>query len=215
MTSGELLSLFRTEMFDSERPYLWSDEEVYGYIDDAQKMFCRKTDGIADATTAGVVALNITPGTTWVPLHPGIKLIRRASRVDTGRPVEILNEQDMADRGWYWDGAAGALRALIIGEEADKARVFPDSSETVTVRLLVYRMPIDAIADDQPFEISERHHRHLLLWVQALAYMKQDAETLNKTKSNEFENKFYAYCADSLVEARREKHKTRIVRYGG
>lgn len=215
MTSGELLALFRSEMNDGEAPYLWSDTEVYRYIDDAQKMFCRNTDGIADATTAAVVNIAVVPGTLWVNTHPSIKLIRRATRTDTGRPVEVINQQDMADRNWFFDGRTGLVRALVIGEEQYKAQVYPESSETMTIRLLVYRMPLEPIEGNADFEIIEKHHFHLLMWVKSLAYLKQDAETYDKTKSVEFENKFLAYCEKSKLEDRKEKHKTRVVRYGG
>lgn len=215
MTSGELLALFRSEMNDVEEPYLWSDAEVYGYIDDAQKMFCRKTDGISDATKAKVVNINVVPGDDWVKTHPSIKLIRRATRVDTGRPIDVINNQDMLDRGWYFDGSTGTVKALVIGEEQYKAQVYPISNETMTIRLLVYRMPLELIEGDQDFEIPEKHHRHLLLWVKSLAYLKQDTETYDKSKANDFEGRFLAYCEQSMLEDRKEKHKTRIVRYGG
>lgn len=215
MTSGELLTLFRSEMNDVEEPYLWSNPEVYGYIDDAQKMFCRKTDGISDATKTKVVDITVAPGSDWVNTHPSIKLIRRATRVDTGRPIDVINNQDMLDRGWFFDGSTGTVRALVIGEEQHKAQVFPVSNETMTIRLLVYRMPLELIEGDQDFEIAEKHHRHLLLWAKSLAYLKQDAETYDKSKANDFENRFLAYCEQSTLEDRKEKHKTRVVRYGG
>lgn len=215
MTSGDLLALFRSEMNDAEAPYLWSDLEVYGYIDDAQKMFCRKTDGISDATKAKVVNITVTPDTDWVKTHPSIKLIRRATRMDTGRPIDVINNQDMLDRGWYFDGSKGPVKALVVGEEQHKAQVYPISNETMTIRLLVYRLPLELIEGDQDFEIIERHHRHLLLWVKSLAYLKQDAETYDKSKANEFEGRFLAYCEQVTLEDRKEKHKTRVVRYGG
>lgn len=215
MTSNELLVLFRSEMNDALAPYLWSDAEVYRYIDDAQKMFCRSTDGIADAKNTVVTDLAVIPGTTWLTLHTSIKLIRRAVRVDTGRPIEILNEQDMADRCWFWDGVQGPVKALIIGQEDGQARVYPDSSETMTIRLLVYRMPLEDIDSDQDFEIPAKHHFHLLLWAKSLACLKQDAETYDKSRSVDFENKFAAYCEKSTLEDRKEKHKTRVVRYAG
>lgn len=215
MTAGEVLALFRSEMNDLNTPYLWSDMELYRYIDDAQRMFCRKTDGIGDATTTAVTDIAVTPGTTWVSLHPSIKMIRSARRTDTGRPIEVVNEQDMPSRDWYWDGKTGSVRGLVIGEEKDKAQVYPESAETVTVRLLVYRHPLEAIEGDADFEIGEKHHVHLLHWIKRCAYMKQDAETYDKSKSEEFEGKFLKYCEESKLEDRREKHKTRIVRYGG
>jgi hypothetical protein len=215
MTSGDLLKLFRSEMSDDIAPYLWSDADVYGYIDDAQKMFCRKTDGIPDATTAEVTAISVAPNTTWVDTHPSIRKYRTATRRDTGRPVEIVNQEDLPSRGWFYDGKAGPVRALVIGEEGDKARVYPKSSETMTIDILVYRLPLEDIESDQDFEIGTAHHRHLLLWVKALAYLKQDSETFDKSRSKEFEDKFLVYCIEAMLEARKQKHKTRVVQYGG
>ena len=51
MTNTELLAIFREEVSDLEVPYLWSDTLVYGYIDEAQKQFCRDTYGMLDART--------------------------------------------------------------------------------------------------------------------------------------------------------------------
>ena len=47
MNSTELLGTFREEMNDLQTPYLWSDALLYRYINDAQEMFCRRTEGIA------------------------------------------------------------------------------------------------------------------------------------------------------------------------
>ena len=43
MDSTALHDLFRSEVRDEATPYLWSDAEIYSYIDDAQKMFCLLT----------------------------------------------------------------------------------------------------------------------------------------------------------------------------
>lgn len=218
MNSSELLSLFRQEMNDNVAPYLWSDEEVFSFEDDAQKMFCRKTDGISDATTPAVVSLAVTPGTTWVNLHPAVLKIRGCVRIDTGRPVEVINREDMAPRGWYFDGTTtGPVKALVVGEEAHKARVYPKSNETVGIELLTFRLPLTEITTegDEAFEVDAEHHRHLLLWMKHLAYSKQDAEAYDKTKAAEFEAKFIGYCEQVKEEERRKRHKVRVVMYGG
>ncbi len=217
MNTSELLSLYRSEMADEAAPYLWSDADVFGYFDDAQKMFCRKTDGIADASTEAVVKLSVVPGTDWVATHPSILRIRTAIRVDTGRSIEVINQDDMPARRWYFDGVTSSIKALIIGMEAGKARVFPKSNETVDVMLTVFRLPLEKITDagDQAFEIAEEHHPHLLLWAKHRSYLKQDTETYDRTKAGEFETKFFAYCAQVKAEERRKAFKVRSVVYGG
>jgi hypothetical protein len=53
------------------------------------------------------------------------------------------------------------------------------------------------------------------MWVKALAYGKQDAETFDRTKQKEFEQKFFGYCDQVQAEQRRARHKPRAVAYGG
>lgn len=216
MDSSGLVSLFRLEMDDLVDAYLWADAEILGYINDAQKMFCRKTDGISDASTPGVVDIKVTQGTDWVDMHPSILKIRALTRTDTGRPVEVINVEDMPGRGWFFDGRPGYVKALVTGAEAHRARVWPLSGEDVTLMLMVFRLPLTEIADfGQTLEIDEEHHRHLLLWCKHLAYSKQDSEAFDKTKAAEFEGRFAAYCEQVKAEERRKRHKTRVVRYGG
>lgn len=215
MTSGDLLNLFRLEMSDQVEPYLWSTAEVYGYIDDAQKMFCRKTDGLSDATTAAVTQLPIALGASYVNTHKSILKLRGATRADNGATVEIINYEDLAACGWRYDGRTGPVKVLVIGEETNKARVYPVPNEAVTLKLLVFRMPLNTIEYDDDFEIGEEHHRHLLNWVKCLAYLKQDSETFDKNKASEFENKFLGYCTEAKAEMRRKAHKHRTVAYGG
>lgn len=216
MNAGNVLDLFRSEMKDESAPYLWSDVDVFRYIDDAQKMFCRLTDGISDASTTSVVDIAAPVGAEWLKLHASILKIRSANRVSDGRPLEILNHEDMAGRGLRFDGRTGPLTTLIVGMEENKARAYPKVAVADSVKLLVFRLPREPI--DQrgaEFEISEQHHMHLLLWAKAQALLKQDAETFDKSKADEFEAKFRGYCAEVKVEQARKRHKVRTVAYGG
>ena len=216
MTSGDLLALLRAELDDLADPYLWSDDELYSYIDDAQKMFCRKTDGIPDATTVAVTQFPVAIGDSYHPLHPSILKIRAVSRADTGREVEVLNYEDLAPRGLYYQaGVTGPVYHLVIGEQMHTARTFPVSNEVVTLNLLVFRLPLYPIVDDQPFEIDDAHLLHLMSWCKRMAYLKQDAETFDKRASLDNEERFYAYCTEVMAEEQKKAHKTRVVQYGG
>lgn len=221
MLPSELLGLFRIEMSDRAEPYLWSDEFVIGAIDDAQKQFARKTDGIPDSTTAAVVDLAVAQNpdtllyTDVLPLHESIMKIRSARRSDTGRAVDVLNEEDMAARGMYLDGTPGRLRALVVGMDEGKVRLWSFPNEDVTVKLSVFRLPLTTITDDEPLEIPAQHHRDLLLWVKHRAYSVQDAETFDKTKAEDFGLRFEQFCFRAKEEQRRAKHKPRTVAYGG
>lgn len=217
MNSSELLDLYRSEMEDTLEPFLWSDEDIFRYANEAQKKLVRDTGGIPDGTTAAVTRIAVTTATDWYALHSSILQIRTASRADTGRPIEVLNFEDMPQRRWYFDGVVGVLRALVIGIERHKLRVWQYPTEAVNVDLTVFRLPLVEITDagDQEFEVDVEHHQSLLYWMRHLGYLKQDAETYDKNKAAEFEGYHNAYCTQVKEEERRKRHKTRVVRYGG
>ena len=215
MTSGDLLDLFRDEMADKVTPYLWSDDLVFGYIDDACKRFCRLTDGIPDSTTATVVNLAIVAGTDTYPLSPLVLKIRTARRADNGREVLVLNEEDMAPQDRFFDNLPGIPTALITGMDVDSVRVHPYPSVATPMKLSVFRLPLVDVTDDQPLEVPAQHQRALLLRAKALAYGKQDAETFDRTKFETFDDKFTIYCAAAKAEQARARHKPRTVAYGG
>lgn len=215
MTSGELLELFRVEMNDVPKPYLWSDDFIFGAADAAQTWFARWTDGIPDSTTPAVIDLAIVAGTDTYPLHKAILKIRTARLAGNGRPVDVVNEEDLVTQNRYFDGVPGTLRALVTGMDEGSVRTWPLPMEDSPVKLSVFRLPLVRITDDQAFEIGEQHHRELLLWMKHLAYSVQDAETFDKTKAADFEGRFKDYCFKVKLEQGRLRHKPRSVQYGG
>lgn len=217
MTSNELKDLFRLEMSDQVEPFFWSDTEVYQYIDDAQKMFCRLTDGISDASTAAVVSIEVSAGATWLDLHPAILKIRGARRGSDGAELTLLNYEELAERGLRLDARSGPLRLVITGMEEDRLRLVEAAAVDDSIQLLVFRLPLEDITDDeQDLEIGAQHHMHLLYWVKRCALLKQDAETFDKLKAAEMEDIFRVYCEKVKREQGMKRHKgARTVAYGG
>jgi len=217
VNTDDVLARFRAEMSDEVKPYLWSDSLVYQYINEAQKSFCRFTNGILDSRTVAVTQLNVVPNTQWYDLNKSILKIRTATRSDTGVTVEMVNPERLADASIRFDGRVGPLRALVQGLEEHAVRAWPVPSETVTVNLTVFRLPlIDLTEDgDQEFEIDVQHHSYLLLWVKHLAYDKQDAETFDRRKSDDFAQRFRLYCSDVKKEQDRARRVGMAVSYGG
>ena len=287
MNSTDLVDQFRSEMSDAAAPFLWSDTLVYGYINDAQRMFCRLTNGIADSRTPAVTQFALIPGTDWYDLHKGVLKIRTATRSDSGRDVETLNAEHLDQYKVRFDRSPGRLKYLVQGleEHAVRAWPLPDDAARITataagitltgatslpltsttgvyvgqsvtvagvaakttvtsitgntvglsaattadiadlttiyfdltVNLAVFRLPLVAITDDgdQALEIDEQHHEHLLLWVKHRAYDKQDAETFDRRKSDDFAARFRTYCADVKKEQDRARRVVSAVAYGG
>lgn len=225
MNSSALLALFRAEVRDEALPYLWSDVEVYSFIDDAQKMFCRMQGGIADATSA-VTRIDVTAGDVFVPISPLILKLREARRTADGRDLDILNFEDLQfqrgvddygySSGFRFDNTPGDIRALVVGMETNKVRLVRVPQEDQSIDLIIYRLPLVAITTtNQQLEIDEHHHRHLLHWMKHLAHQKQDAETYDRGRADMFRTEFAAYCDLAKAEREKREHKYRTVGYGG
>ena len=225
MDSSGLLSQFRIEVNDLAAPYLWSDAEIYLYIDQAQKMFTRLQGGFADATSA-ITRLNVTAGDVFIPISPLILKLREARRTADSRELQILNFEDLQGRYgtedygynsiYRIDNRPGELEAIVVGMEANKIRLMRIPTTDQTIDLIVYRMPLTSITGaTQPLEIDEQHHLYLLHWVKHLAYLKQDAEAYDRSKATEYEQKFLMYCDQAKAEREKREHKYRTVAYGG
>jgi len=216
MNSTELLGAFRREMRDVETPYLWEDADVYRYMNDAQNMFCRLTEGIEDSSS-DVCRITVTAGTEWYPIDRKILKVREAVNMATGRPYEVVNMEKASLQGVLFNGRPGPLRLFVTGMEKHKLRAWPLPSEGATVELRVFRLPLEPITDigDQELEVDEQHRNALLLWMKSLAYMKQDADAYDKAASEELEGQFRAYCHAALKEQERARRNNGTVVYGG
>ena len=212
MTTTELLALFRTEVSDVETPYLWSDALVYGYIDEAQKQFCRDTYGIEDARTFTLSIL--ADGTLWYRVDPRILKIRSAMNASTGAPIALATPENLANQGLVLDTAAGDVKRLITGLQKGMVRAHPVPNAAMTIALFVFRLPNEVAAGDD-FEIDEQHVRNLLDWVKYRAYNVHDSEVYNPKLAAMYEGSFKNYCARALNEQSRLNHSAGTVAYGG
>lgn len=218
MLTSDIVQQFRFEMADNKTPYLWSDQELYPFLDDAQNRFTRETDGIPDSRTVSVTQLAVTPSTDWYTTDPSILNIRSCYRADTGREIKLLTaDQAMERRLQFLASKSGNVRFLVLGLDQHDARVWPFPNETVTLNLSVFRMPLTVITDagTQTPEIDAQHHTYLLLWMKYRAYNKQDTETYDRLKAAEMKSDFLAYCAKAKMEQGRARRAQGTVAYAG
>lgn len=234
MTPKDLLIQVRGELNDSSEPYLWSDAEIFGYIDAAQREFTRRTHGILDSSSPMCV-IDVQADEPLVNYDPRILRIKQARlKNDPAQPTRsqwltLINPEDLElgvphaykDYGWHYGSSfdfdrKGASKYLLVGSDENQARLFDIPTDGGTLYLTVERMPLNPIKDcNSKFEIASHHIRYLAHFVRHLAYLKQDAETFDRQRSQDGQNLFDAYCDEAKREQERRLHKYRTVQYGG
>lgn len=224
MTTDELYSLFRDTVADTVKPYLWSDDEVYAYMNDAYFWFVRLTGGIPDFLS-DICTIPVVEDEAYAEISPAILRIRQATLSD-GHDVRIINAQDttrLSDedfgllRRLNTTNIKGEVKYLVLGIQANTIRWINTPAKDDSVHLLIERLPLVPIDDmSTTFEgVANQHHFHFLKWMEHLAYNKHDVDSYNPRKSEDSKAKFFEYCEFAKKEKDIAKHKTRIVAYGG
>jgi hypothetical protein len=212
MDSTALLNYFRAQVMDDVAPYLWSTVECITYMNEAQLMFCRLTDGIADASTTAVCTVPVVTGEIFAPVHPSIKHYRLATLASGGTELQIRNHTDIHK----WTNQQGRITRMIIGLQQELVRWDYAPMVDDEVNLIVFRLPLEDITDvDQEIEIPPKHHVSLVHWMKHLAYMKQDSQTYDAQTAEKAKRDFELYCAKVQTEAEFQKHAPVAVLYGG
>lgn len=228
MNAEELLGRFRSEVVDNITPYLWSDEEVLDYMNDAYRMFVRLIGGVADFTSAAT-EVDIVASERYSTIDKAILRVMQITRESDGEEIKVINLTDLKTsatndygivRTMLNDTRPGKVRYAVIGKERGILQWVQIPEFDDRALMSVYRLPLsyaelDDLAGFDFSDIGEEHHFHLIKWMQYRAYSKQDADTFDKGRAADGEKAFLAYCEFSKAEWERYKHKTRLTAYGG
>ena len=224
MLCSEIVALFRTEVSDVEMPYLWSDEEVLTYLNDAYIMFTRFMGGVSDSTSS-ITSLTVAAAARTVTFDDAIIRVVRAFRLSDGAELNVIENTDVplvrdatGKLSLLRIGAqTGPVEFLVIGAGESEAQIFPSPTVGDTIKMQVRRIPVNRLGlvsatsvDSTPVDIRSEHHLHLIGWMKAMAYRKHDTETLDVVKAQENEDKFLRYCAQSVHEQERMRRKSRV-----
>lgn len=224
MKTEDLLLLFRKQVQDLAKPYLWDDVEVFQYLVSAQDDLVRVIGGISDSTTRAICDVSVVPNAPFAKISPYILHITKARLVDANRNIPIVGEADISQRpivdyGFQIqqsldDNDTGRVDYAVIGINDNKLRWLKVPETADTFRMHVYRLPYPRMVDSNScLEVDEQHHIHLLMGMKALAYRKEDAETYDKTLAAENESGFREYCERARDEKQRQRHKPRTVQF--
>lgn len=211
MNVSGLVSSFRSRVFDVVAPYLWSDEEIISYANEAQFQYCRDVRGIADTVTPEITIVRIVPGSADVKLDSRVLQVRSVYATNQQRELTPLTEVDYRRRGQSARPYAYTL------DETDGYISFDCTpAEGDVLRLSVFRLPLEELTGpSDELEVPVQHHMSLMAWMEHLAYLKPDSETYDKRKSDDASSRFQDFAKAARHELSRQRHVARSVRYGG
>jgi hypothetical protein len=197
MKVEELLRRFRVLAKDTVDPYLWSDDHVADWLNDAQAQACIRGRLIREDELAEVCRIELTAGKHTYPLHPAayeIICLRILRAVDRPRPVHLVSREwlDAERPGWREDDRAAELAI----QDDTTLRIVGKVDAGDVLALECYRLPLkDLTADNDQAspEIHRGHHEHLIQWALHKAFSIPDSEGFDPDRSGLAERAFTAY----------------------
>lgn len=195
MDKDALIARFRREADDTNAPYLWPDEDVTAWLDEAEQEASIRAHLLPERTNAAVCEITVTEGTDTYDLHDAVLEVKVARFLpDAGDAVRLtvvsVDGMDRIKPNWR-DGAADAPKFLVQDEQT--AILVPTPSASGLVKLEVNRLPLQSFEDKEVPEIGLAHHRYLVNWALFKAFSKPDAETIDPTRAAKAEADFNRY----------------------
>ena len=194
--------------------FLWTNEELVGYINEAQIEAARRSLLIQDVTT-----ISITNGVAEYALPSTVLKIKQAILSSNGKeifPRELMDFSGMQN----WTTLEGTPIYYIKDWTTGYIRLYrtPDADNTLT--LYIYRLPTTTLSwdnSDASFEIQDQYIIPMLDYAAYKAYNKQDSDTFDPAIGArflaKFTQEFQSTSAYSEIRKSRSVHKK--VKYGG
>lgn len=179
MERGELkLALRRDVLDDAVEPFLYDDEALNGFFNDAVRQVCLRSRALVDSTSS-LTQLAIASGERRIKLNKAILAVRFARLTDCDALEGIT-----AKRLWKcepgWDTSDAGTPSYWVPDYQDGYLYFDRPVDQArTLKLSVWRMPTEAeVMEDDGDEpvIPEHWHMDLLDWVAYRAFSSKDSE---------------------------------------
>lgn len=199
MNLAQLITLFRTDADDAEKPYLWSDEEVTGWLNEAQEEAAIRGKLLFESNRPEICHVMISEAAgRFYKINDLIHEITYASITDVNGKVRELGIKDRFELSRIkpdWRTTKEPPEFIIHHDKAIEIGCIVDGN--YTIKLEVNRLPMHCMSSesDTP-EINRVHHKILVQWALHRAYEKPDAETLNPGKSLSAEVRFTEYFGE-------------------
>lgn len=198
MTLQELIQEFRARVRDTEQPYLWSDDLVKSWLDEAEQEACARGRLLHESCNPLVCEISVKAGVAEYLLHAAVLEITHLSFKPVGDssiwPVPLRSTECLdAQMGIDWRSKPGFVVAAV---QTDKAiRLAPVPEVDGLLRLECYRLPMRPLSRESISvpEMHATHHRSLVDWALYKAYSVPDSDLMDLERSAQAERAFSQY----------------------
>ena len=181
---------------DTATPYLWQDEDIDDWLNEAQQEAAIRAR-LLRATPASHPALCEYPlaaGETAITVPDQLYEISHQEWAagSERRPLKLVSREwmDTTLPGWR---AMPAADPDYLVQDRQQLEVVPPPIADGSVRIEGYRLPEPMQADNDEPRIPLAHHIHLVQWALHVGYSLPDTETFNPGKSQAAEAEFTRY----------------------
>lgn len=181
---------------DTTLPYLWQDEDIDDWLNEAQQEAAIRAR-LLRATPESHPALcefSLTAGETAITVPDQLYEISHQEWNAGGerRPLKLVSREwmDTTLPGWR---AMPAAEPDYLVQDRQALEVVPAPSIDGAVLIEGYRLPEPMDLDADEPRIPLAHHIHLVQWALHVGYSLPDAETFNPGKSQAAEAEFTRY----------------------
>jgi len=195
MNLEQLIQQFRIDADDLvPNPYLWEDEWVVSWLNEAQNEAAIRARLLYEASTPAICEIAVTAGTATYLLHASLyelaNLRFKVAGSDRSEPVHIKAREELDRIRPGWRDRSDMQPRFAIQDDTRLTLVDRPSADGV-LYLEGYRLPLKPLANDNDKpEIHQAHHRHLVHWALYRAFSKPDADGADPNKAAKAEAAF-------------------------
>jgi hypothetical protein len=205
-----------TEGDDENHQLRWSNEELTTFINESWKQVARR---LLCYRSSDAFTLSVKTGVNKYVLDS--KILKIIS-VESQQQKTQIKERDLLEivdiRGWRDN--EGYILAWCPEYDTQEVLVYPKPIQDDVFYLTVYHLPLIDLSwskPDQKITIRDEWFLGMLNYAAGLAYLKDEANSLDEARSRMFMDKFEQEFSNTsaYAESRKSKTANRPVAYGG
>lgn len=212
----------RSDRISGSSDYLWEDDTLIRYMNEAQRRFARRSLILRDARTPEVVNVTLKAGVADYDLHPAI--ISVISAAVSGATMDLTRVGHALIHGYtnpigriYYPADFSSSPAAPLAFATDEMLVEDDDGSVSALSMRVYptprtedagtviklrtiRMPLDDLSPNNLSavpEVPSDYHLAMLDWAAYLALRIVDDDAGSPKRAQEFATSFEAHVAEA------------------